>query len=85
MLEDDSTLYLERPLTEKFKKESKTNENGIILPSQRILTNINPISTGKYKESKCLIYLLSEKKKLLKINKNKRQHKKIFVQYFKKK
>ena len=62
MLEDDSTLYLEKTLTEKFKIESKTNENGIILPSQRIITNINPISTEKYDKSKCLIYLLPEKK-----------------------
>ena len=55
-LDDDSTLYLEKTLAEKFKIESKTNENGIILPSQRIISNINIIESDKYDKSKCRIY-----------------------------
>ena len=60
--EDDNTITLEKTLTEKFKVDLKTNENGIILPSERIITDLKDISNDKYNKEKCLIYLLPEKK-----------------------
>ena len=60
-LEDDYLVF-EKNLTEKFKIDLMTNESGIILPSERIITNINNISNDKYDKSKILIYLLPEKK-----------------------
>ena len=44
-LDDDSNAFIERTMTEKFKINLKTNENGIILPSERNITNLNDIST----------------------------------------
>ena len=69
-LEDDFyNIVIEKTLTEKFKIDSKTNENGIILPSERIITNINNISNDKYDKSKIFIYLLPEKKETNQKNK----------------
>ena len=62
-LDDDSNAFIERTMTEKFKINLKTNENGIILPSERNITNLNDIPTEKYDNSKCFIYLLNNDKK----------------------
>jgi hypothetical protein len=62
-LDDDSNAFIERTITEKFKINLKTNENGIILPSERNITNLNDISKEKYDNSKCFIYLLNNDKK----------------------
>ena len=62
--EDYFNIVIEKTLNEKYKIDSKTNENGIILPSERITTNINEISNDKYDKSKNIIYLLPEKKEI---------------------
>ena len=61
-LDEESNAFIERTMTEKFKIDSKTNENGIILPSERNISNLNVISKEKYINSNCSIYLLNDKK-----------------------
>ena len=53
-LDDDS-------LNDKSQRNLRTNEDGIILQSERIATNINDISNEKYDKSKTFIYILPEK------------------------
>ena len=73
-LEDtENNTAIERALKEKFQIEFKTDKNGIILPSERIINNINNISNDKYDKSKCLIYLLPEKKETNQNNNNKQE------------
>ena len=70
-LEDDYyNIVIEKTLSEKYKIDLKTNENGIILPSERIITNINVISNDKYDKSKIFMYLLPEKKETNQKNKD---------------
>ena len=71
--DDDNNLYFEKCLTEKFKVEYKTDEKGIIIPSERIITNLNFISNDKYNNANCHIYLLPEKKEITQINKQERE------------
>ena len=71
--DDDNNLYFEKSLTEKFKVEYKTDEKGIILPSERIITNLNFISNDKYNNANCYIYLLPEKKEITQINKQEKE------------
>ena len=61
-LNNDSNDFIEKSLTEKFKINLKTNENGIIPPHERIITNLKDISDENYDKTNCLIYLLPEKK-----------------------
>ena len=61
-LNNDNNEFLEKSLTEKFKLDLITNENGIIPPNERIITNLNDISDENYGKTNCLIYLLPEKK-----------------------
>ena len=68
-LDDDSSVFIEKTMKEKFKIKLKTNENGIILPSERNITNLKEISKEKYDNSKCFIYLLNNDKKDNKNNK----------------
>ena len=67
--EEVSNTTLEKCLTEKFKINLKTDDKGIILPSERIITKLNFISNEGYDNSKCYIYLLPEKKETPQSNK----------------
>jgi len=60
--EDKLNVSIEKTLSEKYKIDLKKNENGIILPSERIITDIKEVTNDKYDNEKCLIYLLPEKK-----------------------
>ena len=67
--DDDNNVALEKSMTERFKITYKTDAKGIILPQERIITNLNLISNEKYNSSNCFIYLLPEKKEIIQINK----------------
>ena len=71
--DDDNIVFIEKRLEEKFKINLKTNQNGIILPSERIISNLNNISNDKYNKSKSFIYLLPEKKELNNYNNKQEQ------------
>jgi hypothetical protein len=60
--EDKLNISIEKALSEKYKIDLKKNDNGIILPSERIVTDIKEVSKDKYDNEKCFIYLLPEKK-----------------------
>ena len=67
--EEINNTTLEKCLTGKYKISFKTDDKGIILPSQRIITKLNLISNEGYDNSKCFIYLLPEKKETPQSNK----------------
>ena len=60
--EDKLNISIEKALSEKYKIDLKKNDNGIILPSERIVTDIQEVSKDKYDNEKCFIYLLPDKK-----------------------
>ena len=71
--DDDNNVALEKSMTERFKITYKTDAKGIILPQERIITNLNLISNEKYNSSNCFIYLLPEKKEIIQINKQEKE------------
>ena len=71
--DDDNNATLEKSMTERFKITYKTDAKGIILPQERIITNLNLISNEKYNSSNCFIYLLPEKKEIIQINKQEKE------------
>ena len=71
--DDDNNITLEKSMTEKFKITYKTDAKGIILPQERIITNLNFISNENYNSSNCYIYLLPEKKEIIQINKQEKE------------
>ena len=72
--EDKLNVSVEKALTEKYKIDLKKSENGIILPSERIIIDIKEVSNDKYDNEKCFIYLLPEKKESNQNNKQEQEH-----------
>ena len=72
--EDKLNISIEKALSEKYKIDlKKDSENGIILPSERIITDIKEVSNDKYDNEKCFIYLLPEKKESSQNNKQEQE------------